>query len=606
MAQPAVAPPHAIAGPAGAVGSLSGLSIARDGTGGIVYLAGAAGAQHVYVSRLISGVFQAPVRVDTGLAGASSQPVIAAGNSGLLLVGFINGGDLYAVQAPSTTSGWQAPLELHAGAENPSISMSHYSKAYLAFTASAGSGSDVDVEYFDNGLWQPATAPLNVTPEDDAGTGSGRPAVATAGDGIGIVAWGENGHVYARRVMYTSPSVDDEQLDPSTFDGATEVGADTPAISVGGDSSYPDIAYDETLSSGAGTWHRVLMTRLISEDVGSTVAVDGLNSSTPGSAGSPAVAMGEYGTGFVVAGDQSTDQLIGTPLADNGAPGSPAQVSQGTSTTPLVGVPGFAGIYTTFIAWEQSATAGQPQVMLRWGAGGTTLGAPMVLSAAGAQVQPADGLGAAGDNYGDAAVAWIQGESGSATLEVSQLYQAPAAPNPTKKHSYSRTARPRLSWSAAGDRWGPVSYQVTLSGAVIGQTTSTSLQVPSSLTDGPHVWKVTAVNPAGQSTTGRKATVFVDTVPPRLRISLSGRTRVKRELTLRVHAVDRPADQPGAKASGLASVRISWGDGAVVEATDIKRAHHIYSHAGSFRIRVKATDKAGNSATVNRTVRIRK
>ena len=42
-------------------------------------------------------------------------------------------------------------------------------------------------------------------------------------------------------VMYTSPSVDDEQLDPSTFDGATEVSAGTSAISVGGDSSYPDI-----------------------------------------------------------------------------------------------------------------------------------------------------------------------------------------------------------------------------------------------------------------------------------------------------------------------------------------------------------------------------
>jgi hypothetical protein len=81
---------------------------------------------------------------------------------------------------------------------------------------------------------------------------------------------------------------------------------------------------------------------------------------------------------------------------------------------------------------------------------------------------------------------------------------------------------------------------------------------------------------------------------------------VKRQLTLRVHAVDRPADQPGAKASGLASVRISWGDGAVVEATDIKRTHHTYSHAGRFRIRVKATDKAGNSTTVTRTVRIRK
>ena len=43
--------------------------------------------------------------------------------------------------------------------------------------------------------------------------GSGAPQVATAGDGVGIVAWGEGGHVYSRRVWGTAPSVVDEQAD---------------------------------------------------------------------------------------------------------------------------------------------------------------------------------------------------------------------------------------------------------------------------------------------------------------------------------------------------------------------------------------------------------
>ena len=53
----------------------------------------------MFVSQLLGGSFQLPVQVDAGLAGASSQPVIAATNGGLMLVAFINGGTLYAVGA---------------------------------------------------------------------------------------------------------------------------------------------------------------------------------------------------------------------------------------------------------------------------------------------------------------------------------------------------------------------------------------------------------------------------------------------------------------------------------------------------------------------------
>lgn len=606
-AQPALANPHAITGTIGQVSTLSGMSIARDGTGGIVYLADTSGTEHVYVSRLVDGVFQSPVQVDAGLSGASSQPVIAAGNGGILLIGFVNGGNLYVTGTAGSTAGWQSPSELHAAASDPSISMSNAGKAYLAFTATAGSGSDVEAEYFAGGGWQPATAPLNVNPGDDAGTGAGRPAVVTAGDGVAIVAWGENGHVYARRVWATSPSVVDEQLDPSSFGGASEVSSGSPAISAGGDSSYPDIAYDETLKSGSSTWNRVLMTRLISEDVGSTTAVDGLSGTTPGSAGSPAVAMGEYGTGYVVASDNSDDQLVGTPLGNNGGPsGPPYEVSQGISTSPILGVPAIAGMFTTLIAWEQSSSAGSPQVVMRYGLGGTTLGSPAVLSAPGAQPRPADGLAAAGDNGGDAAVAWVQGASPSSlSLEVSQDYEPPAAPGP-KHFSYSRSAQPTLTWNAAQHRWGPITYRVTLDGKFIGQTSSTSLQVPSRLTDGRNVWNVTAGNPAGETTTSRNATVFVDTRAPSLRIGLSGRDRRGKRLTLRVHAADHPAPEPGAKASGIASVRITWGDGAVQQGRYVSSAHHVYLRSGRFRIRVRVTDKAGNAVTVSRTVRIRR
>ena len=113
------------------------MSIARDGTGGLVYLKQVAGVQHVFVSALIGGSFQTPVQVDPGL-GASSQPVIAAGNGGVLLIAFVSGGELYVVDRPGASSGFAAPAGLAAGASNPAISITNFSKAYLAFAAGGG------------------------------------------------------------------------------------------------------------------------------------------------------------------------------------------------------------------------------------------------------------------------------------------------------------------------------------------------------------------------------------------------------------------------------------------------------------------------------------
>ncbi len=603
---PKAAPPRTVAGPGSQVTKLSGLSIARDGTGGLVYLGQSGGVEHVFVSRLTRGVFQPPEQVDAGLSGASSQPALAAGNTGVLVVAFTNSGNLYSTQVTGSSSAWSAPRVMHTGAQYPSLQMTNYGKAYLAFTATAASGHDVMAAYWQNGVWEAATGPFNVNPGDDAGTGSGRPVVAAATDGVGIVAWGENGHVYARRMWATSPSVADEQLDPSSFGGATESSAGDPVISVGGDSSYPDIAFEEKLTSTAGTWNRVLMTRLVAEDVGSTVAIDGLSSSTPGNAGYPAVAQGEYGVGWAVASDLSSGQLIGTPLAQPGLPGSPRAISSGSSTGALLGAPAVAATKSTLIAWEQSPMPGQPEVFLRYGSGGTTLGSTQTLSSPGAQLQAADGLMAAGDHGGDAAVAWIQGQSGSLSLEAAQLYQPPPAPELAHRFGYQRTARPRLRWSASKTAWG-LSFQVTLDGRSIARTSHTSIRVGDPVRNGPHRWKVTAVNPAAQRASGPTATVFVDTVAPKVSFTVSGRLRRGRPVSLHIRAVDQPAAQHGAKASGLASVRVTWGDGSgALHAQDISDARHSYSRKGVFRIAVRATDRAGNTTTVARNVRIGK
>ena len=370
-----------IDGPSAAISGLGGLSIARDGTGGLVYVKAVSGISHVFVSALLGGQFQSPVQVDAGLAGASSQPVLAAGNGGVLLVGFINAGQLYVVDKASSTAGFGSPQALAAGASNPSLQMTNFGKGYLAFTVADAAGHDVRTAYYDNGAWSLEAAPLNVTPADDAGTGSGAPQVAAAGDGVAIVVWGEGGHVFSRRVWGTAPSVVDEQADSASISGCGEVSAGNPAVSAGGDSSYADVAFQETVSCGGVDQSRVMVNRLRASQYDGATSADGL--STPGtdSGTDPAVAMTEYGQGFVTAAGQASDNVVAMELGNNGAYGPVLQVNSLAGTAPPDPVPGVAGLFSTLVAWQQTpGTTGPAEIRVRYEPRASTLGPELVLS----------------------------------------------------------------------------------------------------------------------------------------------------------------------------------------------------------------------------------
>jgi hypothetical protein len=66
----------------GPVTALGDLDVARDGTGAVAYVKPDGGVDHVFVSRLDGGAWQAPERLDVGLPGPGSQPVVAAATAG--------------------------------------------------------------------------------------------------------------------------------------------------------------------------------------------------------------------------------------------------------------------------------------------------------------------------------------------------------------------------------------------------------------------------------------------------------------------------------------------------------------------------------------------
>jgi hypothetical protein len=594
---PTLGPPTTIDGPNSSIVSLNGMSIARDGSGGLVYLEYASGQPHAFASRLAGGQFKPAQEVDSGLGGASSQPVIAASNNGLLLIAFINSGSLYVVTRPSSSAPFSPPRLLATGASNPSIQANQFGKAYLAFTAGGG---DVRCAYYESGRWSVESAPLDAIPSDPAGAGQGRPRVATAGDGIGTVAWGERGHIYTRRVWGTSPSIVFQQADVGTVGGWTEVSADQPDIAVGGNSSWVGVVFDETIANGSQQLSRVMYNRLQGGAYNGAIGVDGLG--TPGveGAGDPRIAMAEYGNGLTSSAKQSSNQVFSAVLAANGSFAGTYRGDSLPNSSPPHAVPAAVGLNSLVLAWQHDGgIAGGTEIRARYFTVLQGLWPEQVLSTPSwGPTNAANGLAAGGDQNGDVAVAWVQGPPGAQRIVVGQMYQPPGKPTGLSK--YARGTHPILSWQPPPGAWGPMRYTVRFDGVFMGITTATSVTVPRRFRQGPHTMTVTATNPAGFQSPTAKARVIIDSVKPRVSFKLSANGKA---VAIALQYTDR---SPGVRySSGVGSIVIQWGDGSVSQlAVGKTRRVHFYRRRGRFRVQVTVADRAQNKTRQGQQITI--
>ena len=605
---PALAPGDTVVdGPSADIQSLNGLSIARDGGGALVYTKTVAAVPHVFVSRLAGGVFQAPVQVDAGLAGPSSQPVVAAGQNGLVLVAFINAGTLYVVQALSGDSPLSAPGALFTGAANPAISISNFGKAYLAFTGTAG-GGDVRAAYYFQGQWALEPTALDAAGGDAAGVGTGRPDVAASGDGVGIVAWGEAGHIFTRRLTATAPSTVVEQADPATLAGWSETSASRPSIASGGDSTYASVAFQESLHDGSGTQSRVVVNRLHGSSFDGASAADGATAGGPEGADQPQVAVTEYGTGFVTSETDSSHALYATTLGGNESRGQTVRVDSLPNSDAADAVPANAGLISDLIAWQQTpGIAGPAEIRVRYASDGADLGGEQVVSDPSLGAADADqGLTAAGDVAGDAAVAWVQGSGASTSIAAAQLFQPPGGFVPSNSFRYVTTASPVLFWSASSELWGPPTYVLRIDGTPVGQTAATAIVPPVPLANGRHTYQLSATNRAGLTTNAPTATVFVDTVAPRARWKLTGSSIVHTREQLRISYTDPPPPGvPTSAASGVSTVYVNWGDGSPRARIRRTTASHLYTRIRTDTVTITLTDRAGNKTVIVHKLKIK-
>jgi hypothetical protein len=583
-------------GPSSDVRAVGDLDLARDGSGAVAYVRRDAGVDHVFVARVVNGQWQAPERVDAGIEAVSSAPAVAASDGGRLAVAFISGGSVFTVVRQAGAPGWGAPQLLASGATDPSIDMSFNGAAYATYTVNG----DVLAARMDRTAagFTPLSGPLDGDVARTAGVGSGRSKVAISADGTGVAVWGEDNHVYARRMYGTNPSSAVLDLTLTALDGHAGGAADAPSVDIEDDSSFAWVAFRQAFADGGGSTTRAIGVRLRGSRTDPPVAFDGLGWGREAVQG-PAVDLNGKGQGVATVGTAGGSALAGilkddvlNPAQAIGGSGPPAQPIGAVAETTDRAVgwvsPGDGTVQGVFYD-DKSSTRVVP---------GPTPAARLTNPDLGA-VDPATGFDVAGDRTGDFAFAFVQGAGDNRRLVIAAYDRLPGAFQlSTSSKNWRNVIKSPLAWGTALDLWGPLTYTVLVDGKPVTQTQTAKATLPvGALSEGLHTWRVVATDRRGQTVTTLVKPLKVDTVAPTASFSVKKKKRV---VTVTAKAAD--VIPPSGNAAGVKYVRIDWGDGSGFE--QARKATHRYGRTGAFTVRVSATDRAGNVVLAERVVRI--
>lgn len=612
-AQAAFFPGEPIDGPGDAVTALGEVELAPDGTGAVAYLKRDAGADHVFVARFTGGRFQVPERVDAGLGAASSQPVVAADDEGRLAVAFVNGGTLHVVNR-MPGEGFGTPQAIAGAASNPDVALGVGAKGYLVWVQPGSSAADLRAASVDRaGTWSVLDGVLDIAPGRDAGTGTGRPRVAVAGDGFATVVWGEAGEVWARKLFRTQMSQLPQQLSGSAVDGSPALTADQPEVDMEFDSSFAWVAFRQVVSDG-GARDRVVARRMRGTEFDAPVAVDGLAQGVGGGATAPAIDINGRGVGIATsAGDGGVvraarlrfDAFLPTQALTPtlGVPPAPVPVLSENNDGLVAYFAGQEVRARPSIGGDRDEGDGQP-----------ALGDEVALSRA--EAGPVDlgrGLDAGVDRAFGAVVVWMQGPPGAQTLTYGVHDRPPSSFSGYTGTGWRPLEENTLTWEETFELWGPASYQPLLDGQPVGPPVAERRStLPEPIPEGRHAWSVVATDIRGQTFQMEERRLLIDRTVPELDVRVVGRREAGERLRIRVRA--KEPGRAGA-ASGLDFVRVTPGDGARVRKGEVRNGkrfatrtmtvNEAYS-AGEHTLKVTAYDRAGNMAVERVDVRIRR
>jgi hypothetical protein len=582
-------PGDAIDGPSPDVRALGDLDLARDGTGAVAWVRAVDGADHVFVARFEGGNFQPAERIDATLPGPSSQPVVGASDNGRLAIVFVNAGTVYGVVRPAAGQPYAAPVPFGPGSD-PAVDLSINGTAFASFT----SAGDVRIARLDrrSNAWTGLPQPVDVDPARAAGVGTGRSKVAISADGIGVVTWGEGGHVFARKMFNVGISNAPQDLTPADFGGRVATTSDLPSVDAEDDSSYAWIVFRQTFADGGS---RTLARRQRGTAFDPPVAVDTGDEPVR----DPRIDLSGRGQGLATSVGANTGQPL-TALIDKRDIFGPGGRILSPSSIATAVAPAISENNVSIAAAALAGPGLPPAVAVRPFDDGTPEKDVGLSRLELGPVDPDAGFDAASDRSGGSVVAWVQGAPAERRIVAGYFDRPPSRFLGYTGQGCCRGVMPTLKWQEAFNIWGATRYEVLVDGTVVGQTVGKpELALPTALAAGTHSWQVRAIDIRGQATRSKRRVLRIDGRKPLLTVHYKRKQRV---VVLSVRARDDASN--GRLSAGMEGIAVSWGDGTTGPRGRFEvRATHRYQR-GKFTLTITARDKAGNEVVNERALRI--
>ncbi|HEX8690281.1 MAG TPA: hypothetical protein VF729_08560 [Solirubrobacterales bacterium] len=625
---------HPVDGPSTDVVDVADAAMSEDGSGGIVYLKRTDGRVHVFAVQFVEGSWRSPQRVDVGQAFDSSWPRIGAGDGGRLVVTWVQefgveSDRLFSATLDPGARGFQTPVPIdfnvgEATSTYPDLAMARGGQAYLAYrvvtdTSPANPpgyvGADLRVARYNSRLWSVLGTPIdrNVAAPVRAPSEENAPEVGIDVQGQGVVAWQEPDdefvdRVWARRLFGASVGIP-LQVSPSSWEGVPLRGpADAFALDVAGFGQAAVAFRQQPGQASVLDAPRVFVNEMpdvFAEGADAFAESRLVDGQAQAGLGVPNVAVDPRGL-FSVGFGSGLATLLST--GDDAGVGKVERLDDGASAAPGDPLVDLAETGAAVAAWRE----------LRGGAGVVAVQErradevvePTALSAPGGGAVGRVVLG--GSGLGDAIVAWQQGSSANSQIAAAIL---DAPPDPfliLLPSGWQRKRRIPIAWDRAPNAIGGVRYSVSVDDEPVVENRR-GLHAPLSredVGDGRHRVQVFAIDAAGQETGSRSGRLLVDRSGPLVRVRQRGR------------AVTVVVSDGSRVASGLRrdSVHVSFGEprGAAASAVRGKRypgkrgvaraprvlVRHTYSLRGSFRLVVRARDRAGNRTLAVRRLKV--
>lgn len=618
-----ILPPSTIDGPNTEIVGLGGVAMAPDGTGGLVYVKTVEGVPHIFASRYAAGQWGPPFRVDREGPYPGSQPAIAAGPGGRLMVvwvtetatlpsGEIRDGLYSATLGPGASEfGPQLLVDANVGngsGVDPSLAGTVPGKAIVAYRAITKTFgpvensnaaqlrpgdvlADIRVARLEGDRWsrlgainRNPTASMRPPTEDNG------PKVAIGGSGRAVVAWQEPdqsgaARAWIRRIDGTTvgPVL---AASPETWEGAPILGDVTSlAVAVSAQDRARVAARVEGSGTSATGGGRVFITSLASSSSPNGGKPTGPSQVEAGSSLSPvgppsvAVADGEGAEGSMLLAYSggAAARVVGVNAQGNlSAPASPAGPPADLEGPVVAAIDGEGG---GTIAYETDGE-GTPGVVVRQEVAG---GETQTASVYGPLGGPISQLAGQGVESGDALIAFAQGEGGRLAIEADRIAASPGRLAVLVPEGWVRPDRAKIRWSAAPSGVGGLTYSLLIDGSAVRSGLTQRQVTPrrSMLASGKNSLVVIATDRLGGDVISSPVKLRVDNQPPRLQ------TKVEKQRGVIVLSLKDA--QSGLRGG---ATRISFGDGT--RARGGAHFHHRYERPGRYLVRVHASDRVHN------------